>query len=624
MHQKKSRFNLHNLSIQFSLIVIGIPTLVLAIFGLYQIKTQTIVFEKNLEQVLENEAVQLSASLSTALFNFDDETCEAICEAALKKPEIIKIIIWDSKEVYLFFEAETPDNFDLEKNGRLIQFPVLFRGEEIGNLEIIVTTQFLIQRIEGLKTSILWQIVSLDLILGCVMSLVLLLRFTRPLKELQNGAEKITKGNLDYPINVHRRDELGALAANLLTMRDAVKEKVTSLESEIDQHQKTSVALKKSKDYIDNILNSMPSMLISLDPELRITQWNIRAEELSGVKVADALGKPVVDLVPEFEPLKDKIRDTLAKGENYFLPKQVRTTDQGEVFEDITVYPLISKYVKGTVIRVDDVTDHVRMEQMVVQSEKMMSVGGLAAGMAHEINNPLAGMMQNAQVVLRRIQEDIPASVASAKAAGTTLGVIREFMNHRGIIKQLESINQAGVRASQIVQNMLSFSRQDYSGKVLQDIAFILDQTLELAGSDYNLKKQYDFKEIKIVRDYHPQTPQVSCEITKIQQVFYNILKNCAEAMQEIDPLETPSFYLKIAPQGKFVVIEIQDNGPGMDREIQKRIFEPFFTTKPVGQGTGLGLSVSYFIITDNHNGKMDVISEPGKGARFVIHLPVS
>ena len=87
MNQKKSGFNLHNLSIQFSLIVIGIPTFVLAIFGLYQIKTQTIAFQDNLEQVLENEAVQLSASLSTALFNFDDEACQAICEAALKKPE---------------------------------------------------------------------------------------------------------------------------------------------------------------------------------------------------------------------------------------------------------------------------------------------------------------------------------------------------------------------------------------------------------------------------------------------------------------------------------------------------------------------------------------------------------
>ncbi len=624
MNQKKTGFNLHNLSIQFSLIVIGIPTFVLAIFGLYQIKTQTIAFQDNLEQVLENEAVQLSASLSTALFNFDDEACQAICEAALKKPEIIKITIRDLKKIYLTFETDALDKFDLEKNGKFIQFPISFKREHIGDLEIIATTQLLTQRVETLKKSILWQIVILDLILGCVMSFVLLIRFARPLKELQNSSEKIATGHLDHPIAVHRRDELGALAANLLTMRDAVKEKVSSLESEIDQHQKTSVALKKSRDYIDNILNSMPSMLISLDPELRITQWNILAEELSGVKVLDALGKPIVDVVPGFESLKDKIRATLASGEICFLPKQVRTKDQEQVFEDITVYPLISKYVKGTVIRVDDVTDHVRMEQMVVQSEKMMSVGGLAAGMAHEINNPLAGMMQNAQVVLKRIHEDVPASIASAKAVGTTLGVIREFMNHRGITKQLESINQAGIRASQIVQNMLSFSRKDYSGKIPQNIAAILDQTLELAGSDYDLKKQYDFKKIKIVRDYHPETPMVLCEITKIQQVFFNILKNCAEAMQELGPSETHRFYLKVAPQGDNVVIEIQDNGPGMDGETQKRIFEPFFTTKPVGQGTGLGLSVSYFIVTDNHNGKMSVVSEPGKGSRFVIHLPVS
>jgi len=94
--------------------------------------------------------------------------------------------------------------------------------------------------------------------------------------------------------------------------------------------------------------------------------------------------------------------------------------------------------------------------------------------------------------------------------------------------------------------------------------------------------------------------------------------------MQELGPEEIHRFYLKVAPQGDNVVIEIQDNGPGMDGETQKRIFEPFFTTKPVGQGTGLGLSVSYFIVTDNHNGKMSVVSEPGKGSRFVIHLPVS
>jgi len=142
---------------------------------------------------------------------------------------------------------------------------------------------------------------------------------------------------------------------------------------------------------------------------------------------------------------------------------------------------------------------------------------------------------------------------------------IRSFMENRGIIRQLELIHQAGVRASNIVQNMLSFSRKDFSGKVRQDIIVILDQTLELAKSDYDLKKQYDFKKIKIKKEYHPDTPLVLCEVSKIQQVFYNILKNAAEAIQESNQIEDPEFILRVRQKGDQVRIEIEDNGPGME-----------------------------------------------------------
>lgn len=626
MHSQKNSFSLRNLSIQFSLIVIGLPTLVLMGFGLYQIKTQTIAFENSLANKLKNEAAQLSASLSTALFNFDDETCKVICEAALEKPEIIKITIRDLTEIYQRFAVDDFSKIDLNREGKIVQVPILFKTEHIGDLEIIATTRLLKQRIGGLKRSILWQILILDVILGFAMALVLLIRFVGPLKELQMGSEKIASGDLDYPIDVRRKDELGALAVNLLTMRDAVKEKVTSLESEIVRHEQTSVSLKKTKGYITNILNSMPSMLISLDTDLIITQWNIRAEELTGISGAEAVGNPVFEAVPHLEALKENILSTITSKEIYFRPRHPRSLKSGKmVYEDITVYPLISELLEGVVIRVDNVTDHVKMEQMVVQSEKMMSVGGLAAGMAHEINNPLAGMMQNAQVVLRRIQEDIPASVAAAKEAGIELEAIRMFMDKRGITRQLESIHLAGVRASQIVQNMLSFSRKDYSGKSLHNVSEILDLSLELARSDYDLKKQYDFKTFEVIRDYESDLPQVSCEASKIQQVFFNILKNCAQAMEDRDSRESqeqPRLYLKVSHQNPDVVVEIEDNGPGMDEAVRKRIFEPFFTTKPVGTGTGLGLSVSYFIITDNHRGKMNVISTPGRGTRFFIHLP--
>ncbi|MCG8615559.1 MAG: ATP-binding protein [Desulfobacterales bacterium] len=628
MQPKKTGLSLKSLSVQFSLIVIGIPTLVLMGFGLYQINSQTIALQANLDKKLNNEAAQLSASLSTALFNFDDETCQVICKAALNKPEIIKITIRDLNEIYQSYAVSDFNAYDPERESRFVQIPIRFKNEEIGKLEMIATTRLLEKQLGALKKSILWQIIILDVILAFVMSLVLLLRFVRPLKELERGSERIAAGDLDYPIDVSRTDELGALAVNLLTMRDAVREKVTSLESEVVRHEKTSVILKATKEYLDNILNSMPSMLISLDSDFRITQWNNRAEELTGMPAKEAKGKPLFEVVEELVPLKENIEATIARNEIYFQPRQPRAREDVMVYEDITVYPLFSEYVEGAVIRVDDVTEHVKMEQMVVQSEKMMSVGGLAAGMAHEINNPLAGMMQNAQVVLRRINEDMPASVAKAEEVGTTLTAIRTFMEKRGITRQLESIHHAGVRASQIVQNMLSFSRKDYTGKTLQNIAEVLDLTLELAKSDYDLKKQYDFKTIEIDKAYEVDLPQVSCEASKIQQVFFNILKNCAEAMQDGadagENKKSPRLTLRAFRKGADVIVEIEDNGPGMEESVRKRVFEPFFTTKPVGKGTGLGLSVSYFIITDNHRGKMNVISAPGKGARFVIHLPAA
>ena len=150
-----------------------------------------------------------------------------------------------------------------------------------------------------------------------------------------------------------------------------------------------------------------------------------------------------------------------------------------------------------------------------------------------------------------------------------------------------------------------------------------MDQTVELAQTDYDMTKRYDFKHIEIVRKYDETISPVPCEGSKIQQVFLNILKNGAEAMALAkDGRPRPMFILRVKAGDSWVRVEIEDNGPGMDEKTRRRIFEPFFTTKPVGEGTGLGLSVSYFIITENHGGKMTVKTTDGGGTRFVIRLP--
>ena len=279
--------------------------------------------------------------------------------------------------------------------------------------------------------------------------------------------------------------------------------------------------------------------------------------------------------------------------------------------------------MEGAVIRVDDVTQEVRLYEMMIQNEKMLSVGGLAAGMAHEINNPLAGILQNTSVLENRLFGDLPANQNAAKAVGTTLETIRQYLTLRNLPEMIGSIRDSGNRAATIVKNMLSFARKSEKVVSSHDLGSLLDQSIDLLKTDYDMKKHYDFKQIEIIRQYDKTAEPVACEASKIQQVFINILKNGAEAMAEMaDSPKPPTFILRLQDDGAWMRVEIEDNGPGMDEKTRRRIFEPFFTTKPVGKGTGLGLSVSYFIVTDDHGGEMSVHAGGNGGTRFVIRLP--
>jgi PAS domain S-box-containing protein len=272
-----------------------------------------------------------------------------------------------------------------------------------------------------------------------------------------------------------------------------------------------------------------------------------------------------------------------------------------------------------------DITERKRLEEMMIQSEKMLSVGGLAAGMAHEINNPLAGILQATQVIRNRLSGDNQVNRNVADALGTNIETIEKYLANRKVLTMLESIQEAGEQAADIVENMLSFSRKSDSLVTKNSLAHLLDKTLGLTSSDYDVKSKYDFRSIDVIRDYEDDMPLVPCKKSEIQQVFLNVLKNSAQAMAE-NPArqEKPCFVLRVSKNGSFARVEIEDNGPGMSEESCKRAFEPFFTTKTIGEGTGLGLSVSYFIITEHHEGTMSVISTLGHGTKFIIELPIN
>ncbi len=372
---------------------------------------------------------------------------------------------------------------------------------------------------------------------------------------------------------------------------------------------------------LSNIINSMPSVLITVDQKGCILQWNREAEKRIGSSSKKTEGKELSSVLPGFSDYRQFLQQAIDEGSPVFKLRQPHIVNGEKRYEDLTIYPLIDNGVKGAVIRLDDVSEKVHLEETMIQSEKMVSVGGLAAGMAHEINNPLAGIIQNTSVVLQRLDGELPVNQRVAEDVGLELDLMHTYLEKREVLDMLRNVIGSGRRASKIVKDMLTFSRKGNLQADVTSIPELLDTTIALAQSDYQLKKEFNFSKIEIHREYQPYLPEIRCEVPKIQQVIFNILRNGAEALYGRG---APRFTLRaLSTSDDKVQIEIEDNGPGIPKEVRSHLFEPFYTTKDIGKGTGLGLSVSYFIITEGHGGELMVESEPGHGARFIIRLPV-
>ena len=387
---------------------------------------------------------------------------------------------------------------------------------------------------------------------------------------------------------------------------------------------KSAREIQRMRAYLKNIIDSMPSVLVGVDTEGRVTEWNRSAELSTGVAWDHAIGSAFPDLFPQLAGQMANVSEAIRLHRPIRTERQPMKKDGGTRYAEVVVYPLLANGAMGAVIRMDDITERIRIEQMMVQTEKMLSVGGLAAGMAHEISNPLSIVMQGAQNALRRVSKDLPANRAKAAELGLDLDTLRRYLEARGITEFIEGIQEAGARASRIVADMLAFSRRSASQFTPNRLDEMLETVVRLAASDYDLKKKYDFRQIEVIREYDPDLGEVLCDRPQIEQVFLNLIKNAAHAMAGADMVPAPRITLRTHRDETSARVEVEDNGPGMDQATRHRAFEPFFTTKEVGVGTGLGLSVSYFIVTEQHKGSISVSSREGEGCRFTIVIPIS
>ncbi|MCD4678737.1 MAG: PAS domain S-box protein, partial [Desulfobacula sp.] len=425
------------------------------------------------------------------------------------------------------------------------------------------------------------------------------------------------------------------LASSLKSEQLNLVEAKNRLELEVNERKHAQKHLQESQKRYHTLFESASDAILILRDDLIVIDCNLKTVDMFQMDKQIIIGLTPEQFSPEFqadgESSAKKIEQLLEtlhqKGSILFEWSNIR---KNAIVFDVEISLTLIELLAGThiVAIIRDITQRKRLQDMMLQNEKMSSIGGLAAGMAHEINNPLAGIIQNIEVALNRMNEHNQANQAMAEKLDFSLDQMSVYLEKRGIKRFLTSARMAGDKAAKIVSNMLSFSYQGESHLEPADICELLDLTIELAQNDYDLKKSYDFRLIDIKKEYETNVPKILCEKTKIQQVFFNLLKNGAQAMTEHLKTNVENhkmmFSLRIKKQGPDICIDIEDNGPGMDDALIGQIFEPFFTTKAVGVGTGLGLWVSYFIIHENHKGSISVESTPDQGSCFKILLPIT
>ncbi len=415
-----------------------------------------------------------------------------------------------------------------------------------------------------------------------------------------------------------------ALSSSFNLQGDVVQ--VQGITYDIQQDKEVQARLRASEKKYKEIFNAGAEAIGVIDPNnfsiaeansAFIDMFNLTVHTLYNQHITDLFAVAADGTCPPVDALEQS-----HEGGTLSFQGQGKTAEKTFLVEGtVKTVALDGKLQFLLVVR--DVTERRRLQEIMIQSEKMLSVGGLAAGMAHEINNPLGVILQSIQNVIRRSKPGTKVGDQAASACGLDFDTLRCFLNSTGIDETYEDIRGAGVRAAKIVEDMLSFSRKTDSTLNKCSLLEITQRAINLAKADYNLRKKYDFKNIDLQIDHEDDLPNIPCLENEIEQVILNLLRNAAHALAESGP-EHPSIHITIRQNNDEIELQVCDNGPGMYKDVARRIFEPFFTTKEAGTGTGLGLSVSYFIVTERHGGHLSVTTEPGEGSCFLMSLPIS
>lgn len=426
--------------------------------------------------------------------------------------------------------------------------------------------------------------------------------FIKRMQNIIDSLKRIKNGDYAVSIDDDSDDEISDISSNINLMTRTIHQRTGEIS-------RTNEQLREMTVFINDIIDSMPSALISINEKDRIIQWNRESEILSGVPSSNASGQSLWDVIPQLYKYKAKceeVREKRIKVELYNEIFVVEKSGKEDIFtKNIYIFPFSKEQRTGVILRIDDITELAKKEEQLDRAKQAEVLGTMAGGLAHDFNNIISGIVSTASYLDIVLKGDGDIN-------------IDEIQSHLNIIRK------SGEKAAGLVKNLMSFSKRSRFEHVKVDLGSIISEVSGIAAAN--------IKGVECTVDAGSGNSFVSGDRTQLEQVILNLIVNAAEAIKQDNSLRDIDGRISVklerintgakpldSPSGFLWSISISDNGPGIAKENLERIFDPFFTTKK--EGNGLGLAIVNTIIT-RHEGLIEAQSEKGRGTVFNIYLP--
>jgi two-component system, cell cycle sensor histidine kinase and response regulator CckA len=596
---------------KFTVILAGCVILITSAWscGMYVVNHRNLY--SSLGNYSDQTAQRLAASLALPVWNLDKEGIDRIILIELKDENLIAVSYNDFQSEYFFEKNDTPPYYSV--NNSFIDEKIFDKSfivakrdivtidkQQIGSVQLYITDAPVQKRIFWNLLSLIFQTL---LIIGIIVVVLIQLfkkNFFVKISAINNGISEIANGNYRAKIDIGGTDELSNIAKNIQYMSETIQDR--------EKH------LFKLQKFLSNIIESMPSVLMSIDHDGSIIQWNKAAENTFLITSDDAIGKKLWALLPGFDKYAGILQKTIESNTPSMMTNEEYGRENIRRF-NISLFPLVENGDRGVVVRLDDMTEIFKRDEQLRQAQKLEMVGTLAGGLAHDFNNVLSGIMGTASL-LQYILE--------------TQGTI----GNDEMQSDLDLILESTRRAADIVQQLLIISRKQEINFVPVDMNLSVKHIVKICTNTFDKIVQIDIT-------LYDSPSVIFADPGQIEQVLLNVFINGYHAMTimrkedevqggkllvTVDKLKADSHFHKTHPESAedklYYRVTVRDSGVGMEPEIISRIFDPFFTTKTKDKGTGLGLAMVYNIVAQ-HNGFIDVYSEVGQGSTFNLYFPV-